>query len=804
MDTLLSNIKYALRSLRNNPGFSVVAVLTLALGIGANAAIFTVAKKVILDPLPFPDSERLMTIQESNVEAGLPRFSTAPPNFKDFHDGNQTFETMAAWGGQSFTLTGEGREPKRLEGARVTGEFFEVHGMQAALGRELTAEDDRPEAEKVVLLNFNLWQRDFGGDPGILGESLLLDGEPYAVVGVAAKEFQERRDFFVPLALDYAQANRGGHFLAVRGLLKPGVTPERAAEDLKAIAAGLAETYPRSNAGWSVVVDPLLDRVVEGFDKVVWMLLAAVGLVLLIACTNVANLLLARMASREKEVALRSALGAGRGRLVAQFITESVILALLGGELGVFLAARGTEVLVAMNADSIPRSQEITVDSGVLLFTLLLALTTGVVFGLLPALQASKPDLAGTLKEGGRGQAGGVRGRRIRSALVLVEVALSVVLLVGAGLLLRSFWRLLNVDPGFEPQGVLTASIDLPRAKYPDPVKQAVYFRQLFDRLESLPGVEHVGGVVPMPLTGGGFVLTFHVEGAPLPEPNKETHCNIRAVSDDYFSAMGIPLKEGRTFTRGDDLEAPQVALVNESFVKRFLSGEEPINKRVTFGNPAAEEIQWMTIVGVVGDVHHESLAVETDPELYWSYAQRPFNRVTLVLRSQGDPLGLIGPLRAIVQESDAELPVYQVQPLEQIVNESLNQPRFNSLLLGLFAGLALLLAAIGVYGVVGYSVSQQQREIGVRLALGASRGQVLGMVLKNALGVVVLGIVVGLVGAFFAGQVLQSMVYDVSTRDLATFGGVAAILLLVGLLATLLPALRATRVDPVVVLRDE
>jgi predicted permease len=804
MDTLWNDIKYALRSMRNNPGFFVVAVLTLALGIGANAAIFTVAKKVILDPLPFPNSERLMTIEESNIEAGLPRFSVAPPNFKDFHDRNKTFESMAAWGGQSLILTAAGREPKRLEGARVTGEFFEVHGMTAVLGRVLTPEDDRPEAEKVVLLNYNLWHRDFGGASDILGQGLILDGEPYTVVGVAAKGFQERRDFFIPLALDYVNANRGGHQLRVRGLLKPGVTPERAAEDLVAIAAALAETYPDTNTGWSALVVPLLDRVVEGFDTVVWMLLAAVVFVLLIACTNVANLLLARMASREKEVALRSALGAGRGRLITQFITESVILALLGGILGVFLAARGTAVLVAMNADSIPRSQEITVDLGVLLFTFLLAVTTGVVFGLLPALQASRPDLAGTLKEGGRGQAGGVRGRRIRNGLVLVEVALSVVLLVGAGLLLRSFERLLNVDPGFQPQGALTAALDLPRGKYPGPPEQAAYYRRLFNRLESLPGLEHVGGVVPMPLMGGGFVLTFHIEGAPLPEPNKQTHSNIRIVSDDYFAAMEIPLVQGRAFRRADDLEAPQIALVNQSFVEKFLPGEDPINKRVTFGDPASEDIEWLTIVGVVGDVHHESLATETDPELYWPYSQRPASRMTLVLQTHGDPLELVGPLRAAVQEIDPDLPVFRVRLLEEIVDESLNQPRFNSLLLGLFAGLALLLAAIGVYGVVNYSVSQQKREIGVRLALGAGRKRVIALVLKSALAVVLLGIVLGLLGAFFAAQVLQSMVYDVSIRDPATFGKVAGLLILVRLCATILPALRATRVDPAVVLRDE
>jgi predicted permease len=456
-----------------------------------------------------------------------------------------------------------------------------------------------------------------------------------------------------------------------------------------------------------------------------------------------------------------------------------------------------------MSAGDVPRAAEITVDAGVLLFTLALSLLTGLVFGLLPALQASRSDLQGTLKEGGRGQAG-AGGGRLRSVLVVAEVAVAVVLLVGSGLLLRGLSRLVDVDPGFDPRGALTAQLDLPESKYPQDADQARFYRRLFDRLAALPGVERAGGVLPMPLTGSGFVLDFWVEGTPVPEPNKSPFSNVRVVNEDYFEAMKIPLLRGRVFTPADDFGAPWVVVINDSTAAKYFPGQDPIGERLTFDDPEGEEIRWMTIVGVVGDVHHEDLAAATEPELYWSYAQRPVDGTTVVLRAAGDPAALAGPLRSAVAEIDPDLPVYAVRPLEQIVDDSVAQPRFNSLLWGLFAGLALLLAVIGVYGVISYAVAQRRREIGVRLALGAERRRILGLVLKGGMGLVSIGLAAGLALSVPAARLLAGMVYEIGTTDPATYAGVAVLLAVVGAAACLVPALRATRVDPVVVLREE
>ena len=492
----------------------------------------------------------------------------------------------------------------------VTGEYFDVYGVPALLGRTIGPEDDQFGGPKVVVLGYGVWQRRFGGED-VLGQEVVLGGESHTVVGVMPKGFHERLDVFVPMAYNYEESNRGAHFWGMRGRLAEGVSEERGLEDLKTIAARLEQEYPDSNTGWTVIMSPLRDLILRDFDSVVRLLFGAVFLVLLIACTNVANLLLARMATREKEVALRSALGAGRGQILGQFLVESLLLALLGGGLGLFLAAQGTKILAAMNADGIPRSSEIQLDLGVVLFTLALSVLTGLVFGLLPALKASRPDLAVALKEGGRGQAGGFEGKRVRQLLVLGEVALAVMLLVGAGLLLRSFSRLMAVDPGFQAKGALTAVVELPAAEYgEDNASQSAFFHRLFDELAALPGVESAGGVIPMPLTGAGFVLSFAIEGDPPAEPGKEPGANMRIVSEDYFATMGIPLKQGRVFDRSDEPESTQVMVVNERFVERHLQGKEPLGQRINFSGP--EEPDWITIIGVVGDVHHEDLAEET------------------------------------------------------------------------------------------------------------------------------------------------------------------------------------------------
>ncbi len=805
MENLLNDLRYALRNLAKSPGFTVVAILTLALGIGANTAIFTVAKQVLLDPMPYPDPERVMVIMESNPEAGLPRFSVSPPNYVDFRDQNQSFESTAALTGGTFNLTSnDGRRPERLRALMVTGGFFDVYGIQPQTGRTIVDDDDRPDAAKVVILNHGFWQRRFGGAPDIVDQVLQLDGEGYTVIGVLPAAILESVDVVAPLALDYSEIGRGAHFLGMRGRLKPEVTQAQAHTELKAIAARLEAEYPDSNTGWTTIVMPLKDLMVEDFRGIVWLLLAAVGLVLVVACVNVANLQLVRMAAREREVAVRAALGAGRWRLVRQFLTESTLLALAGGALGALLAWRGTGALVALAGDDVPRAEEIVADGGVLLFAFGLSLLTGFVFGSLPAFQASRPDLQGTLKEGGRGQAGGVHGSTVRSILVATEVAVAVVLLVGAGLLIRSLQRLVDVDPGFEPRGALTAQLELPGARYAEDQDRALFYRRLFDDLGALPGVEEAGGVVPMPLTGSGFILTFYVEGTPMPEPNKFPNANIRVINEDYFEAMKIPLLSGRGIERRDGFDAPWVVVINESTATKFFPGQNPLDQRITFDDPEDEDARWMTVVGVVGDVHHEELSEATDPEIYWSYQQRPRSSTTLVLRTGADPGALAGPLREALQRIDPELPVYRVRTLEEIVDASVAQPRFNSLLWGVFAGLALLLASIGVYGVVSYSVAQGRRDIGVRLALGAGRSGILAMVLKGGLVLIGAGLAVGLLIAVFASKLLERMIFEVSTTDVATFAAVVVVLAVVGTLACLLPAWRATRVDPVVALRDE
>ncbi len=800
----MEDLKYALRGLARSPGFTLIAILTLALGIGANTAIFTVAKQVLLDPLDYPESERMVAVLESNLEAGFPRFSLSPPNYADFRDRSESYESVAALTGGSYNLTGEGIQPERLAGLQVTAEYFDVYATPPMIGRAIDAKDDQPSADKVVVLGHGLWQRHFGGDESAVGQTLALNGEPHTVIGVMPPGFIDSRDLFVPLAMEIEEDMRGAHFLGMRGRLKPGVTAEQADAEIKRIAAGLAREYPDTNTGWSAFVAPLRDLAVDDFGGVVALLLAAVGLVLLVACANVANLMLGRLAARERDVAVRAALGAGRGRLIRLFLTESTVLGLAGGALGTLLAWRGTSMLVAMSSGDIPRADEIAVDGEVLLFALGLSLLTSLIFGLLPAFQASRGDLQSTLKEGGRGAAGGAGGRRLKSALVVAEVAISVILLVGAGLLLRSLARLTNVDPGFDPRSALTATLELPDSRYGEDADKSRFYDRLFERLAQLPGVDGVGAVVPMPLTGSGFILTFYVEGTPLPEPNKAPFSNIRVVNRDYFDTMAIPVLRGRAFTRDDTMDRPWSVVINRSTAEKYFPGQDPLGQRMTFDDPADEDLRWMTVVGVVGDVHHEELAAATDPEIYWSYAQRPVDEATLVLRAAGEPLSLTAPLRAAIADVDPALAASEIRTLERIVDDSVARPRFNSLLIGLFAGVALTLAVIGVYCVISYAVAQRQREIGVRLALGARRGGILGLVLKTGMHLVLLGLGLGLVAAVFTSRLLESMMFEVSPVDPSTFAGVALTLGLVGAAACLFPALRAIRVDPVVVLREE
>jgi putative ABC transport system permease protein len=798
------DIRFGLRTLARTPGTTLAALVALALGIGANTAIFSVVSGVLLEPLPYPEPDRLMSVMMKNPAAGFPRFTVSPPDFEDFRRQNRTFEGMAASATGRFNLTG-GERPESLQGAAVSAGFFHILRMDPVLGQAFRPEDERPGGAKVVVLSDGLWRRRFGADRGIVGRGVLLDGEVYTVLGVAppGMDYPAKRDLWVPLAVD-PKESRGGHYLRVVGRLKPGVSVERARTDLAEIAARLERQYPDSNTGWGTLVTPLAELEVEDVRMALLILLVFVGFVLLIAVADVANLLLARVAARDREIALRSALGAGRGRLVRQMLTETLLLFLAGGAVGLLLAAGGVRALVALDRQALPRSQEVHLDGRVLLFTLAVSLGAGLLCGLVPALVATGRRLGEALKEGGRAVAGGVRGRLVRDGLVISQIALTLMLLVGAGLLIQSFIRLRSVDPGFRAEGVLTARMDLPPLKYPDEKRQVAFYRALGERLRALPGVEEAGFLYPLPLSGGGLVLAFNVAGRPAPPPNAVPNSNVRAASPGAMKALGISLKRGRLFDERDDLAAPKVLVINETLAAQVWPHQDPIGQRITFEDPEDPKTPWYTIVGVVGDVHHDSLSKTPGAEAYWSQLQSPITGALLVLRGRGNPARFAGAVRAAVAEVDPDLPLDKVQPMTEVVEASLAQSRFKAVLLTLFAALALVLAMVGVYGVISYSVAQRTHEIGIRMALGAQAGQVLRLVVRQGMILVLIGLALGLVGAWYASRFLAGQIYGLSATDPLTFAAVPLGLAAVALVANYLPARRATRVDPLDALRQE
>jgi putative ABC transport system permease protein len=786
--------------LLKNPGFAVIAVIALALGIGANAAIFSVVNAVLLRSLPYDDPDRLIVLRENKIPQ-FPEFSVSPGNFLDWQKQNTVFEKLAAIRGFSYNLVGTG-EPERLRGARISAGLFEMLGVKPAQGRTFLAEEDQPGRDSVVILSNSLWQRRFGADPNILGRALTLNASTYTVIGVMPPDFQfpdRETELFTPVAFDAKQAEQhGAHYISVVGRLKPGVGLEQAQTEMSAIAARLSQQYPDSNAGWGVSLFRMQEYESRDIKQALLVLLGAVALVLLIACANVANLLLARATARAREIAIRTALGASRWRVIRQLLTESILLALVGGGLGLLLAVWGMDLLLALAPEDLPRVKNGALDARVLGFTILITLLTGIVFGLVPALQSSRPNLNETLKEGGRGTTGG--HHRVRGALVVTEVALAMMLLIGAGLLIRSFYRLQQVDPGFNPKNALAVTVSLPAKKYAEEEQQAAFFTQLIEKVSGLPGVVAVGATQSLPIQGD-YVLGFNIQGRPPDAPGEEPSTNYYAVSPDYFKAMGIPLLRGRLFTERDKKDTPRVAIINETMAKKFFPGEDPIGKGINVTNGPE---RFREIVGIVADVKQYGLDRPTTAQTYEPYLQTPFSGMTLIVRTEGNPTALNAGVRGQVLSIDKDQPVSRSRTLEEVIAESVAKQRFAMMLLGIFAVVALILAAVGLYGVMSYSVTQRTHEIGIRMALGAQQKDVLKLVVGQGMILALIGVGVGLLASLALTSVMRTLLFGITATDPLTFLAIPLLLAVVALAASLMPARRAMKVDPMIALRYE
>ena len=800
---MLNDLRYALRQLVKAPSFTIVAILTLALGIGACTAIFSVVKTVLLSPLDYPDPDRLVIIRETNLPQ-FPEFSVSPPNFIDWQKQAKSYEYLAATASATLNLTGEG-EPQRLIGVAVTAHYFDVYGVKPVLGRMLLPEEDAPGKNHVIVLSHGFWQRVFGGARDVVGRSVQIDGEPYQIVGVAPYGFGAagKVDVWTPMAFTPHQtANdaRGGHWITVYGRLKPGVTFSQAEAEMNVIAAQLAVQYPDPQKGWGIFMMPMQDYQVREVKPVLYTLLGAVSCVLLIACANLANLLLARATARHREISIRAALGAGRGRLIRQLLTESVVLAVCGGAAGVILAKWGLDALLTLAPTNLPRSGEIHLNPGVLLFSLVLSIATGLLFGIAPAWLAARADVNEALKQGTRGSTeGGARGR-LRGALVVIEVTLALVLLGGAGLLARSFMQLAHVDPGFIPENATILRLALPQKKYAQPEQKNAFANSLLEHLKDLPGVQAVGLTHSMPLVGD-YVLGFNVEGRPPVNPADLPSTNYYSVTPDYFHAMGIRLIRGRLFTPQDDAKAPRVAVINETMARQFFPNEDPIGKRINITNGPDN---WRQIIGIVGDIKQYGVDKATSAQSYEPFAQVPFSWMNVVIRTKGSPAALLGALRPAVYAVDKDQPVGTIRPLEEIVADSISRQRFAMTLLTVFSGVALVIAAVGIYGVMAYNVVQRTGEFGIRMALGAQQGDVLRLVLAQGGKLIGLGLAVGLIATLAASRAMGSMLFNVSAYDPLTLTSITLLLGAVALVACFFPASRATKVNPIEALRTE
>jgi len=817
---MMTDIRYGLRQLWKHPAFTIIAVLTLALGIGANTAIFSVVNAVLLKPLPFPEPQQLLAVgmtdtrqKGTQTELG----SLSYPDFFDFREQNRTLASVAIYRDPLFALAAaEGAQS--IHGVTCSAEFFDVLGIKPIIGHGFSRADEQagggPGGLKVIL-GHDFWQKQFGGDQNVLGRTLELDRRQFTVIGVLPARFQfpiqtDQVELYITFAQDAegtapATTNRGSHNLSAIARLKSGASTEQAQSDLSTIADNLTKLYPNTNTHFGVAARPLRDDLIGDVRTALYILFGAVICVLLIANANVANLLLARASVRGKEMALRAALGASRGRIVRQLLTESLLLSGVGGLLGLLFAQWGTEALITAIPNNIPRISEIRLDAAVLGFTLLISLATGVIFGLVPAWQASHVDLNSSLKSGSRTGGGGERKGRLRNGLVMAEVALALVLLICAGLLIQSFARLGQVQPGVRTERLLTARVGLPDSAYSKSEQTIAFFEQFLTRVRALPGVDSASTIVPLPLSQSNMTTSYDIEERPLPE-GQQASAPVRVIGNDYFKTMGVPLRQGRAFNESDRFDSTPVVIVNERFAEKVFPGQNAIGKRIKPGFSADDGPEKMReIVGIAGNVKHRSLRNDDTPEMYLPQTQIPFNIMTLVVRtSVSNPANLTSAIRGELTALDRNIPLTSVRLFDEYVSRSLARPRFNALLLSIFAGTALLLTAIGIYGVMAYSVAQRTNEIGIRIALGAGKNSIFRLVVGQAMVLVAISLVLGLVGAFAATRLLNSLLFGVGAADPVTFISIALLVSVVAFLAAWLPARRATRVDPIIALRAE
>jgi putative ABC transport system permease protein len=825
MQTLLQDIKYAIRMLLKNPGITAIVILALALGIGANTAIFSVVNSVLLRPLPYEEADRLVFLNEKSPV--LDEMSISYPNFEDWRAQNQSFEKIGVYNRASYNLTGVG-EAERIITGQVSADLFSVLRVNAAYGRVFTNDEDKPGGTPVVVLSYGLWQRRFAGQSSILNQQITLNGKPYTIIGVMPQDYQypSRVEMWVPVGQLSDQSSwksRGNHpGLYGVGRLKPGVTFDQSVADMDRVAVNLAQQYPDSNTSNGIRLRPLLEIYVSEIRRALWVIFAAVAFVLLIACANIANLLLARATARKKEMAIRSALGAGRWRIARQLLTESILLSIVGGSLGLLLGRWGIQLILYISPDAIPRSREIGLDWKVLSFTIAVSFLTGILFGLLPALQAGEVDVHETLKDTGRGMSG---RNWLRSSLVVVEVATTLVLLIGAGLMIRSFYMLQQVNPGFSYEHLTSFSVSLPQKKYESQDSRAAFYNQLLANLRATPGVEAAAAASGLPLGNNGWQTSIGIEGRPEPARGEGILMEACLVTPDYFKAMNIPLLRGRVFNDHDDrshlagkdlsklsedekaVAGLNAIVIDEEFARRYWPNEEAVGKRLRLGSHRGDgnPPPVMEVIGVVGRVKMESLSQDSNRvQGYFPYAQIPNSGMTVVIKGTGDPNQMIAAGRQQVKALDPDQPIYSPRTMGDIRAESVASERLNLTLLSLFAGIALVLAIVGIYGVMSYSVTQRTHEIGIRMAIGASRADVFRMILGHGMKLTLIGVGIGLVGAFALTRLMATMLFGVKPTDATTFGSIAVLLIGVALLACFLPGRRATKVEPVISLRYE